>query len=128
MDARERLKESEIAVRRDDVVVFLDRNLEMDKLFIIFSESSSLLIRLTSHRKSFGFVPRRTNITKLLKTKEMTNCANVIFVNGYKPTTWETQKENMTVLIDPLARLQKRSPSYKFGVLPQTISYNRPFL
>ena len=72
MGARERLKESETAVRRDDVVVFLDRNLEMDKLFIIFSDSLSLLIRLTSHRKSFGFVPRRTNITKLLKTKEMT--------------------------------------------------------
>ncbi|CAN7036837.1 unnamed protein product, partial [Brassica oleracea var. botrytis] len=57
------------------------------------------------------------------------SCANVIFVNGYKPTTWETQKGNMTVLIDPLAPLQKRSLSYKFGVLQQTIlitdnSYN----
>ena len=56
MGARERLKESEMAVRRDDVVIFLDRNLEMDKLFIIFLESLSLLIRLTSHRKSFEFV------------------------------------------------------------------------
>ncbi|CAN7036860.1 unnamed protein product, partial [Brassica oleracea var. botrytis] len=58
------------------------------------------------------------------------SCANVIFVNGYKPTTWETQKGNMTVLIDPLAPLQKRSRSYKFdNFLQQTIlvtdnSYN----
>ena len=35
------------------------------------SDSLSLLIRLTSPIKGFGFVPRRTNVANLLKTKEM---------------------------------------------------------